>query len=63
MGYPHGMEDDFRCPGSPHDIPVGIRVWETNRKGAFPLHMRVRYNNGEKTLTYFLHLRYVYYED
>ena len=49
--------------GSPYDMSMGFRhVWETNREGAFALHMRVRVNNGENTLTFFLHLRAVYYE-
>ena len=46
-----------------HMTSMGFRhVWETNREGAFALHMRVRVNNGENTLTFFLHLRAVYYE-
>ena len=49
--------------GSPYDMSMGFRhVWETNREGAFALHMRVRVNNGENTLTFSLHLRAVYYE-
>ena len=49
--------------GSPYDMGMGFRrVWETTREGAFALHMRVRVNNGENTLTFSLHLRAVYYE-
>ena len=44
-------------------MSMGFRhVWETNREGAFALHTRVWVINGENTLTFFLHLRAVYYE-